>query len=84
MVDETRKIEEMSFEEAFARLEAVVKQLEGENLSLDAAVEIFEEGKKLQIVCEKKLSEAKLRIEKVLAQQDGAKFEEFNSNVQEF
>ncbi|MDR0633325.1 MAG: exodeoxyribonuclease VII small subunit [Holosporales bacterium] len=68
----------LSFEEALAMLENNVKLLEGGNLKLDEAVSIFEIGNKLQAHCEKKLSEVKLKIEKITqnaAQPGGVAFE---------
>lgn len=62
------QIEELTFEEALSQLEKRVKLLEEGGLSLDAAVKVFEEGHELQIYCAKKLAEVKLRIEKVIQQ----------------
>jgi exodeoxyribonuclease VII small subunit len=62
---ESDAIDTLSFEEALARLEKNVKMLEGGNLTLDEAVNLFEVGNKLQAHCEKKLNEVKLKIEKI-------------------
>jgi exodeoxyribonuclease VII small subunit len=51
------------FETALARLEAIVKQLEGEEVSLDVSVELFREGKDLARRCEALLKEAQGVIE---------------------
>lgn len=59
-------LSKLSFEEALARLERVVATLEQGNLPLEEAVFAFEEGNLLRQHCEKKLSEAKLKIEKVI------------------
>ncbi|MDR3285531.1 MAG: exodeoxyribonuclease VII small subunit [Holosporales bacterium] len=69
MIDGNIKFDELSFEEALTKLEEVVKLLESGGLPLDKAVKIFEQGNKLRICCEKKLSEAKLKIENILTQQ---------------
>ena len=37
----------MSFEKNLARLEAIVAQLEGDRLDLDASLKLFEEGVEL-------------------------------------
>jgi exodeoxyribonuclease VII small subunit len=76
---DANSIEALSFEELLAQLESVVKSLESGNLSLDSAVEFFEKGSKLQACCEKKLAEAKIRIEKVLAKADSISFEEMSN-----
>lgn len=80
MNTENLDISNLSFEEALAKLEENVKLLEDGNLPLDKAVEIFELGNKLQAHCKAKLSEAKLKIEKVIqsGQQDNLSFEEIN------
>jgi exodeoxyribonuclease VII small subunit len=57
------------FETALARLEAIVKQLETEDVSLDLSVELFKEGKELARKCEGLLKAAQTAIE---AASDGA------------
>ena len=51
------------FETALARLEAIVKQLETEDVSLDRSVELFKEGKDLARRCEALLKAAQSAIE---------------------
>lgn len=51
------------FETALARLEAIVKQLETEDVSLDRSVELFKEGKDLARRCEVLLKDAQSAIE---------------------
>lgn len=51
------------FETALARLEAIVKQLETEDVSLDQSVELFKEGKELARRCEGLLRAAQSAIE---------------------
>ncbi|MBI1364122.1 MAG: exodeoxyribonuclease VII small subunit [Proteobacteria bacterium] len=60
-----------SFEEAMKTLEGLVTQLEKGDMSLDEALAAFEKGVALHGVCQKKLREAEMRVEKVLAAQDG-------------
>ena len=55
----------MSFESALARLEQVVRELEGGKAPLDTMLSLFEEGKKLVEFCEKSLNEAEQRVLKV-------------------
>ena len=57
------EINEMSFEQAVAELEGIIKKLEEGRLMLDDAVRAFERGSELRKFCEKKLEEAKLKIE---------------------
>lgn len=61
---------DMSFEEALARLEDIVSSLEAGQLSLDESLKKFEEGIRLSRLCNHKLQTAQLRVEK-LAEKDG-------------
>ncbi len=51
-----------TFEEALARLEVISKRLEQEDIMLDEAVNLYEEGMKLVDFCSKKLEEAENRV----------------------
>jgi exodeoxyribonuclease VII small subunit len=51
------------FETALKRLEEIVKKLENGELSLDSALQLFEEGIKLSRFCHTKLEEAERRVE---------------------
>jgi len=51
------------FEAALARLEAIVKQLETEDVALDLSVELFKEGKELARKCEALLRAAQTTID---------------------
>src|ERR1700722_7491448 len=59
------------FEKSLARLEEVVKRLESADLSLDEAMNLFEEGVKLSRECQKNLEEAEGRVEVLLKKADG-------------
>lgn len=62
-----RKSEEaLSFEKALARLETLVKEMEGGQLSLDKMMSSFEEGTKLVGFCSKKLNEVEKKIEQLV------------------
>ena len=59
--------EEMSFEEALTKLEAAVAQLEqGDALTLDESLEVFEEGIRLTRLCREKLDTAELRVQQLV------------------
>jgi exodeoxyribonuclease VII small subunit len=62
---------EIKFEDALKKLEKIVEGLEGGNLSLDDALEKYEEGIKLSKLCAKKLEVAKKRVEILLKSEDG-------------
>ena len=55
----------MSFEDALAELERIVKELEQGELDLDAAIGAYERGTALRRHCEAKLKEARLRVERI-------------------
>jgi exodeoxyribonuclease VII small subunit len=59
------------FEKSLARLEEVVKRLEGTDLSLDEGMKLFEEGVTLSRECQKQLEEAEGRVEILLKKADG-------------
>ena len=59
-----KKIEELTFEDAFNRLNEIVEKLESGDLSLDQSIEFYEEGL-IKNHCEEKLK-AEIKIKKVL------------------
>jgi exodeoxyribonuclease VII small subunit len=59
------------FETALKRLEEIVKKLENGELSLDSALELFEEGIKLSRFCHTKLEQAERRVEILLKNGSG-------------
>jgi exodeoxyribonuclease VII small subunit len=63
---------EVPFETALSELEALVRQLEGGQSSLEDALLAFERGTVLQKQCEQHLHNAKMRVEKVLQGADGS------------
>lgn len=65
------KIEKMSFEEALAELEDIVRDLEDGSGALDAAIEAYERGAALKRHCEAKLKEAQARVDKIVMAPDG-------------
>ena len=62
--------EEPSFEDALARLEQIVDDLESGELGLEASLAAFEEGVSLSRRCSGQLDDAERRIE-VLVDEDG-------------
>ncbi|UCC93815.1 MAG: exodeoxyribonuclease VII small subunit [Thermoplasmata archaeon] len=70
--------EEMSYEDSLERLEEIVGRLESGQLPLDESLRLFEEGTRLTKVCQKRLTEAELRIERLMA--DGDRTEEMPSS----
>ena len=58
------------FEESLQRLEAIVAELEKGDVSLDRALELFDEGMKLSGSCRKELEAAEGKVE-ILLKRDG-------------
>ena len=56
---------EIKFEEALERLAEINEKLESKEISLDDSIKLFKEGLELSKLCQKKLDEAKLEIEKI-------------------
>jgi len=64
-------IAKLSFEEAMAELEKLVRQLEDGRAKLDDAIGSYERGALLKRHCETKLREAEARIEKITVSDAG-------------
>lgn len=58
-------LNQLSFEEALAQLENIVRELEGGKIKLDDAVDAYEKATALKKFCEEKLKAAQLKIEKI-------------------
>lgn len=61
----------VTFEQAMARLEEIVKQLEQGDASLEDALTLFEEGTRLMKKCTTQLDKAEQKVSKLLAGPDG-------------
>jgi len=57
--------EAMAFEEAVKKLEKIVEDMESGELPLEGMLSRFEEGTRLVKVCQSKLEEAELKIQKL-------------------
>ena len=66
-----KPIAELTFEEALAALEQVVSQLEGGQVPLEQSIALYERGDALKKHCDAKLGEAELKVEKIVAGDDG-------------
>jgi exodeoxyribonuclease VII small subunit len=64
----------LTFEAGLRELETIVKEMEGGELPLERALELFERGTKLSEAC-KQLSEAETRVE-ILMKRAGAAADE--------
>jgi exodeoxyribonuclease VII small subunit len=62
----------MSFEDALAELEGIVRRLESGQVKLDDAIQSYERGAQLKRHCEAKLNEAQQRVDRIVLAPDGA------------
>ena len=56
---------ELPFEEALKKLESIVESMEADDLPLETLLQRFEDGTKLAQVCQAKLAEAELKIQRL-------------------
>jgi exodeoxyribonuclease VII small subunit len=61
----------LSFEEALAELERIVRQLEEGKGKLDEAIDAYSRGMLLKRHCESKLAEAQARVDRIVLGPDG-------------
>lgn len=69
--DQDRQTAALSFEDALKELEDIVVSLEGGEVSLDAAINAFERGTELKTLCQTRLEEARMKVEKIKVPDDG-------------
>ena len=59
------KLENLTFEEAMKELEKLVDSLDKGDVSLDEAIAAYDRGSQLKDYCQKKLHEAKMKVETI-------------------
>lgn len=62
VIEQAGKIDDLSFEAALQELQQIVSRLEGEKLSLDESLALFERGQALGRHCDQLLENAELKI----------------------
>jgi len=60
----TKEVKELSYEEAREELQQVVTQLEQQNISLEASMQLWERGEALAKHCESFLGAARAKLDK--------------------
>lgn len=58
----------LTFESALGELETLVNKLESGQINLEDTISAYSRGKELKEFCQKKLSEAKLKVEKIITE----------------
>ena len=62
---------ELSFETAFARLEAILEKMNSASVSLDESLKLYEEADKLIHLCSNRLNAAEKKIETLIKNRKG-------------
>ena len=65
-------VSSLSFEDALAELERIVRGLEGGQQRLEDAIQSYERGAALRRHCEAKLAEAEARVQAIVERADGS------------
>jgi len=78
-VEATAPPAKASFETGLQELEQIVKEMEGGELPLERAIELFEKGMKLSEACRKQLEEAESRVEILMRRGDKVTPEPFRT-----
>ena len=58
-------LEKLTFEEAMTELEKLVDSLDKGDVSLDEAIAAYDRGSQLKDYCQKKLQEAKMKVDTI-------------------
>lgn len=61
----TTSPDKMSFEDSLEELEQIVERLERGEILLDDAISAYERGARLRQQCQKRLDEARLKVEQI-------------------
>lgn len=69
---------QVSFEDALARLEEIVKRMESGKLTLDETTALYEEGIRLAACCKSKLTIARNKVMMLTEEKNTMKEVEFN------
>ena len=72
MAEPNIDIASLSFEDALAELDRIVRSLEGGATKLDDAIAAYERGAALKHHCDAKLREAQTRVDRIVLGPDGS------------
>lgn len=67
----SKPVDKMSFEEALAELEVIVRQLETGDVELEKSIAIYERGAALKAHCDARLKSAELKVEQIVQGANG-------------
>ena len=72
----TKDNQEISFEEAMEKLEALVEKLEGGDVPLEKAINYYQDGMKLSKLCSEKLNRVETQMQQIV--NENGEFEPFD------
>jgi exodeoxyribonuclease VII small subunit len=72
ILEKQSDIKNLSFEQAMSELEAIVRKLEAGQGALESSIKDYERGTLLKAHCQKKLQDAKMKVEKIVTGADGS------------
>ncbi len=61
-----KPVDKMSFEEALAELDTIVRQLETGDVELERSITLYARGAELKAHCEARLKAAELKVEQIV------------------
>lgn len=70
-------IDQLPYESAFSQLEQLLSRLERDDLPLEEALTLYEQGATLAALCSKRLEEAELRVRQWQANGETKPFEQW-------
>lgn len=73
MSEECKPVDELSFREAMAELDAIVASLEGNTLELEDSLRSYERGVALLAALQKRLADAEQKVEVLMGELSGEK-----------
>ncbi len=68
---------EVNMEQTLNQLEEIVSKLESDEVDLDEALKLFEDGVKLSDQVQKKLKDSELKLKQVIESSEGFSLEDF-------
>lgn len=77
MMEENKETQAPPFEQALARLEQIVRELEGGNVPLDDLMRLYDEGTTLVKACTEKIQSAEQKVRMVQLKNGAVTEEEF-------
>lgn len=69
MSEESTPVEKLTYEQAMAEMDEIIQKMEGDQLTLDEALALFERGQALAKRCAELLNQAELKVRQLTGQE---------------